>query len=328
VLVAARTTCSTRLGLAGRSDRSGKVTTKDEVTVDYRYSLLRLDFGHPSLPDGQTIVREGTAQLTVPEPPPLNPARCGCQLVVDYHTDGTSPVVWPVTETAAQAVTGSTPGRIPKTMARIAGGQPTKIVCWGDSVTAGGDASEASKRYPDVFAARLKERFPTADLTVETIAIGGSNSRQWLYPEKFPNPQYLETCTFERIAAARPDLVTIEFVNDAGLQGEALVQVYEDILSRLQALGSEVIFITPHFTMPSMMGFGDDLKQPEKRPYVLQLREFANTRNLALADASARWEHLVAEGLPYVTLLRNGINHPDDRGHVLFADELMKCFAP
>ncbi len=58
---------------------SGKVTTKDEVTVDYRYSLLRLDFGHPSARRPE-IVREGTAQLTVPEPPPLNPARCGANL--------------------------------------------------------------------------------------------------------------------------------------------------------------------------------------------------------------------------------------------------------
>jgi hypothetical protein len=194
-------------------------------------------------------------------------------------------------------------------------------------VTAGGDASGPTTRYPAVFEARLREKFPAADLTVETIAIGGSNSRQWLYPDQFPNPQYLDICKFERIPAARPDLVTIEFVNDAGLQGDALKQVYEDILTRLQAIGSEVIFITPHFTMPSMMGFGEDLKQPEKRPYVLGLREFANRRQLALADASARWEHLALEGLPYVTLLRNGINHPDDRGHALFADELLKCFA-
>ena len=51
-----------------------------------------------------------------------------------------------------------------------------------------------------------------------------------------------------------------------------------------------------------------------------------NLIRMALADASARWEHLWQEGLPYVTLLRNGINHPDDRGHSLFSEELIKCF--
>ena len=48
--------------------------------------------------------------------------------------------------------------------------------------------------------------------------------------------------------------------------------------------------------------------------------------SIALADAAARWGHLWKEGLPYLTLLHNTINHPDDRGHRLFAEELWKCF--
>lgn len=307
---------------------SGRVTPQDEVTIDYQFSLMRLD-SVVRLPDGREVVREGTPHLTVPQPPALNDGEQRvANLFVDYHSDGKQPEVWPVTATAAQAVTGSTPGRIPKTMAKIAAGQPVKIVCWGDSVTTGGDASAPETRYTAVLDRRLHEQFPQADITTEVIAIGGSNSRQWLYPDKYPNQQWLDICKFERVPAAQPDLVTIEFVNDAGLRDAALVEVYEDIVARLQAIGSEVIFITPHFTMASMMGFGDDLKQPEKRPYVLQLRAFANQRGLALADAAARWEHLAAEGIPYVTLLQNGINHPDDRGHALFADELMRCFAP
>ena len=68
------------------------------------------------------------------------------------------------------------------------------------------------------------------------------------------------------------------------------------------------------------------LRQPDRRVYVLELRLFAERHQLAVADASSRWGHLWREGIPYVTLLTNGINHPDDRGHALFADELMKCF--
>jgi len=77
--------------------------------------------------------------------------------------------------------------------------------------------------------------------------------------------------------------------------------------------------------MWKMMGF-QNTREAEKRPYVLTLREFADKHNVALADASARWEHLWKEGLPYLTLLHNTINHPDDRGHRLFAEELWKCF--
>jgi hypothetical protein len=68
------------------------------------------------------------------------------------------------------------------------------------------------------------------------------------------------------------------------------------------------------------------MREAEKRPYVLGLREFADKRQIGLADASARWEHLWKEGLPYLTLLDNTINHPDDRGHRIFAEELLKCF--
>jgi hypothetical protein len=56
------------------------------------------------------------------------------------------------------------------------------------------------------------------------------------------------------------------------------------------------------------------------------LRNIANEKKTGLADASRRWEHLTGEGLPYTTLLYNNINHPDDRGHLIFAEELMKFF--
>ncbi len=102
-------------------------------------------------------------------------------------------------------------------------------------------------------------------------------------------------------------------------------ETYSEILRRLEPTGAEVVLITPHFTMLKMMGF-KTMREAERRPYVLALREFAEKHHLALADAAARWEHLSKEGLPYLTLLHNTINHPDDRGHRLFAEELWKCF--
>ncbi|MCC7494394.1 MAG: hypothetical protein IT204_18700 [Fimbriimonadaceae bacterium] len=308
---------------------SGKVTPNDVVTVDYRYSLLRLDSLVKDAA-GQEVVRQGKPDLNCPEPPALQPGetRLGNWLV-PYHSDGKNGVWFATTARAEDAPTASTAGRIPRTLAKIAAGQPVKIVCWGDSVTTGGDVSAPQFRYPDVFAARLKAKYPDKPITVAVHAVGGSNSLQWLFPDKypFPNPALLPQCNWERVVEAKPDLVTLEFVNDAGLQGENFQRHYELILSKVQALGAELILITPHFTMPSMMGFSS-LLEPEKRPYVLALREFATTHQLALADAAARWEHLAKEGIPYTTLLRNGINHPDDRGHALFADELLKCFAP
>lgn len=298
------------------------IAANSPITIDYTYSLRRLD-SKIKKGDGSVEIRAGESALTVPQPPELKPGEVRlANIFVDYGGDGTNADVYPVQETADQAVTRTTPGRIQHTIEKIASGEPVKIVCWGDSVTVGGDASSPEYRYSAVFARRLQAEYPTKPIEVETIAVGGSHSRQWLWPEKYPGR---EGCDWQRIADAKPDLVTLEFVNDAGLSGATFEQVYDEILSRVRALDAELILITPHFTKPEMMGF-NTLREPEKRPYVLALREYAEKHNLALADASARWEHLWKEGLPYVTLLRNGINHPDDRGHALFADELMRCF--
>jgi len=306
-----------------------RVTTADTVFATYRCSLLRMDTILVS-PDGRVYLKKGASHISAPEPPAPD---AGClalaNVMVGYRAkEVKADQIYVIAETPAQAVTRTTRGRVPKTLAKLKAGQPVKIVCWGDSVTQGGNASKTQTRYVDVFAAGLKERFPAAKIDVENISVGGSNSRQWLYPEqhKFRNLDPEQTPTrFQRILDARPDLVTIEFVNDAGLSGPKLDEVYNDILKRFREIGAEVILITPHYTMWSMMGF-QSMREAEKRPYVLDLRKFAEKQGIALADASARWEHLWKEGLPYVTLLHNTINHPDDRGHRLFAEELWKCF--
>ena len=292
------------------------------IEIDYSYWLRRLD-SKIKRADGKTEIRAGEPALSVPQPPQLKPGEVrSANIFVDYGCDGTDTDMYPVLESPEQAVTGTTAGRIPRMMDKIVAGKPVKIVCWGDSVTVGGDASTPEYRYSAVFGRRLKAKYPDKPIEVETIAVGGSNSRQWLWPEKYPGRA---GCDWQRIVEAKPDLVTLEFVNDAGLSGVTFTQVYDEIRGRVQNLGAELILITPHFTKPEMMGF-QNLREPEKRPYVLALRGYADKNNLALADASARWEHLWKEGFPYVTLLRNGINHPDNRGHVLFAEELMRCF--
>lgn len=313
------------LGIGPKS----KVTTNDVVKASYQVSHRRIDAVQVAA-DGKVTLKPGRPHISAPVPPEPD---AGCTVVAhvlaDYRATKVTPeAIYPVLESAEQAVTATTTGRIPKTLAKLKDGKPVTIVCLGDSVTAGGNASKPEYRYVDVFAAGLKSRFPKAAINVQNISAGGSASRHWLHPEQFPyrgmkgpdNP-----AQFKRVLEAKPDLVTIEFVNDAGLNAAQVEEAYGDILKRLEPLGTEVVLITPHFTMWKMMGF-KSMGEKEKRPYVLALREFATKHKLGLADAAARWEHLVKEGLPYLTLLDNTINHPDDRGHRLFAEELWKCF--
>jgi len=308
---------------------SGRTATNEAVIADYRYSLRRMDTIQVS-DGGVATLKTGGPHISAPVPPPADP---GCTAIAHVFTDHRETAVapghvYPILESPAQAVTGTTPGRIPRTLAKLRAGGPVTIVCCGDSVTAGGNASRPELRYVDVFAAGLRERFPKAVLTVTNLSAGGSHSRQWLYPDRFPyrgRPAAETGVDFRRVLDAKPDLVTFEFVNDCGLTPAQVDEVYGDLLGRVRGVGAELILITPHFTMPRMMNFANE-QGVEARPYVLALRAFAARRGLALADASARWEHLWKEGLPYTTLLHNTINHPDDRGHRLFAEELWACF--
>jgi hypothetical protein len=117
----------------------------------------------------------------------------------------------------------------------------------------------------------------------------------------------------------------IEFVNDMGFSPELMRANYYKAIAQVRAIGGEVILVTPHFTMPSMMGF-TDVWGTDKRAACQALREIAEEKQVGLADAARVWQHLAKVGLPYTTLLYNGINHPDDHGHQIFIDELLKFF--
>lgn len=297
-----------------------------EVQVNYSYSMLRLD----SLvrdKSGTTAVRQGVSDLANPAPPALASGETRlANVFVPYRSDGRNLRVWPITETPEQAKTLSAPGRLPKALAKLRAGEPLKIVCWGDSVTEGADV-EKQEAYPAVLAAALKAKYPHAPVDLKVRSVSGSNSLNWLYPAANPFPvlERRAELNWEHIEREKPDVVTLEFVNDGFLSGAPFEKQYDEILRRVHALGAELVLITPHFTQYELADMAA-MHQPDTRPYVLQLRQFAAKHNLAVADAAARWEHLWREGTPYPILLKNAYNHPDKRGHVLFVEELMKCF--
>lgn len=312
--------------LLGLGPESG-VSTQDIVYATYAYGLLRID---SVVMDEMGVIAyvTGISHITTPLPPRISDHSLRlANIYIPYQAQSVSPEhIFPVVERATEAVTGTTAARIPKTLSKLRSGESVKIVCWGDSVTAGGNASEKRYRYTDVFVSGLRQRFPMAHIAFFNISVGGSSSVNWLYPSEYP---FLQTerqkdLNFKRITDIEPDLVTLEFVNDTGLDNDIREKAYEHIRHQLDEIGAELILITPHFTHPSWMGI--DLRGSENRFYVQFLKDFAEKYSLALADASARWEHLWKEGVPYLTLLHNSVNHPDNRGHYLFAEELWKCF--
>jgi len=210
----------------------------------------------------------------------------------------------------------------PRTLAKLRADEKVRIVAWGDSVTVGGGVlPDLEKRYQDQFLVLLKKQYPDAEIEIITAAWGGSNSAQWL-----EQPEGAEHHFQRDVLDPKPDLVTIEFVNDAYMTEEQTVEHYKMLFDRIKGAGAELIVLTPHLVRPDWMGVDTVKFDEDPRPYVKGLRRFTEEYNVGLADASVEWCRLWRLGIPYTTLLGNAINHPDERGHQIFANALMKLF--
>jgi lysophospholipase L1-like esterase len=294
--------------------------------------------------DGQAHLLKGKPEIARPQPPVQPP---GTKRLLNIFRPFHSTIlnredIFPILERGDQAVTRTTHGRIPKTIAKIKASRATRIVCLGDSVTAGGNASKLELMYCEVFRRAIMAKYawpspeavPLLSINVINESYGGSCSSQWLrigrlksyldeHPEMLGNAK--ERIDFHRVLDLKPDLVTVEFVNDAPFTRPELEELYGKMADELKKIGAEMILITPHFTSMEAMN-AKSLRTTDPRPYVQFLYEFAEERNLGIADASGRWAHLWKEGIPYVTLLDNSFNHPDDQGHRFFAEEILKNF--
>jgi lysophospholipase L1-like esterase len=295
------------------------------VHVAYSFVPMRLDT-IAALADGSLRVFAGKPGAGAILPPDL-PQGAVALANIWHHGPAqklTEDDLYPIEpQTPAEKPTPSVAEQqLPRTLAKLRAGQEVRIVAWGDSVTAGGGVGgNGDLWYQNVFAKELRERFPQAKITMLTAAWGGRDSATYM-----ASPRGSEKDFVRDVIEPHPDLVTIEFVNDAGLKDQALVDHYNEIMKRLAEATPEVILIAPHLVRPDWMGLSTYKFDEDPRPYVKGLKAYAEQHNLALADVSTLWCRLWRQGLPYMTLEANSINHPDARGHQLFADALMALF--
>ena len=306
-----------------------KLTTQDKVYASYSYFLQRIDsvaldnFGIPFL-------IEGEPSLVCPHIPDIpHEAIRFCNI---YRPIGISTLekdhLFPILSDKKQIpVTGTTKGRINKTLKKLRTGEPITIVAWGDSITAGGDVG--GKGWPTIFLGVLKERFPKAHINFKNYSIGGTRSMQWLHDGKYPGMEQIDSkvCSFKLVTDEKPDLVVMEFGNDAVEDSGIYNENYQIIKKAMDNLDCELIIHTPSMFAIDLPEVNvANMRKPDKRAYVSFVKQFADENNFGISDVAARWEHFYKEGLPYLAILINGYNHPNLYGHAIFVEELMKCF--
>jgi lysophospholipase L1-like esterase len=304
----------------------GRIKDGQAVFVDYRYGRLRLD-SIVRRRNGRLDLRVGDPRAAAPHPPSIaaNESRLANIWIPGVLTNLTVQNLFPILESAYPEPAKATPSvaevRLPKALAKLRAGEPLRILAWGDSVT-DGSYVPARERWQEQWVARLRERFPKANIELITEAWGGRNTHSYTNEPPGSPHNYRE-----KVLGAKPDLVVSEFVNDAGLSPKQVEERYRLFLADFVTLGAEWILLTPHYVRPDWMGLERERDiDNDPRPYVAGLREFAANRRVALADASLRYGRLWRQGIPYTTIMLNSINHPDGRGMKIFADALMELF--
>lgn len=305
---------------------AGGIPEGAPVWLDYAFGWHRIDSVVVDR-TGIVTLRQGTPHNATPHPPAIKP---GELVLANIWIPGrleklTADNVYSILEPTYPSPkhTGPPPAQelLPKTWEKLHGKQQLHVLAWGDSVTEGGQASDVAHRYQSRFAEMLRKHFPNSPIKLTTVAWGGRNTDSFL--KEPPGAEHnFEHAVLEPI----PDLIVMEFVNDAWMSPQVVEEKYSYLLKRFQEIGAEWIILTPHYVRPDWMAAPSVRVETDPRPYVAGVRQFCEKHHVAVADASLRWGHLVKEGIPYITLLANCINHPDDRGHEMFAQALMELF--
>lgn len=303
----------------------GGIPENTPVWVDYEAGLHRLDTIAVDA-EGDVRVFPGQPHNAVPKPAPTPQGMVPiARVFVTARLKALAEDnIYPIVEPEYRPPRRDHPPAsrlLPQTWERITRDRRLRVVAWGDSVTAGGEASSVEKRWQNRFVAMLKEHFPGLEVELITAGWGGRNSDSFLAEP--PESPY----NFERaVIRPKPDLVVMEFVNDAYMDEETVERKYSALLQRFRDAGIEWAILTPHLVWPPWMGKNTAKITEDPRPYVTGVRAFARKHGVALADASLRYCHLAKEGIPFITLMVNSLNHPDDRGHEIFALSLMELF--
>jgi acyl-CoA thioesterase-1 len=122
--------------------------------------------------------------------------------------------------------------------ARVALGEPVKIVAIGSSSTFGSGASSTAWSYPSRLEVELKARFPQLSIQVLNRGINGEEVAQML--ARFASA----------VVAEKPDLVIWQVGTNSVLRGHDIRRSAEGIregLRRLKALGTDVILMDLQF---------------------------------------------------------------------------------
>lgn len=200
-----------------------------------------------------------------------------------------------------------------RTLEKLRKGQPLTIAVTGDSITYGlnasklGNAEPQMPAYPDLVARGLEATYGSKIKLVNN-AVGGWRLEQGL--------EHLD-----ELLTSKPDLMIIAYgMNHFGSRDvEGFRKLLATMLGRIRSADPniEIILVTP------MYGNTDWVHTPADQfgPHRDAIASFVGPKT-ALADLTTLWGEML-ERKRFVDLTGNGVNHPNDFGHRIYASVIL-----
>jgi acyl-CoA thioesterase-1 len=201
---------------------------------------------------------------------------------------------------------------LPRTLARLRTKQPVSVVILGDSISSGCNASGWANAapfqpaYPELFRQILAERFQTP-VTLSNPSVSGRDTAWAL-------------TIVDRVTDVKPNLVVLAFgMNDsAGRPAAEYLANTKQMIEKVRKQRPEVEFIL----VATMLGNRDWTRLqhdlfPQYRDSLLTL----TSPGVAVADLTSIWQGFLELKKDW-DQTGNGVNHPNDFGHRVYAQAL------
>lgn len=210
------------------------------------------------------------------------------------------------------------PQMLPRSVARLVSREPLTIVTLGDSISAGAnatalyDAAPYQPAYPELVRRQLAERFRN-QVELKNLAVGGTDTVWGL-------------TQVDKVVEAQPHLVILAFgMNDsAGRSAESYKENTKSMIAKIREKLPDCEFIL----VASMLGNRDWIRlQHEAFPqYRDALKELVEP-GIALADLTSIWTSFLELKKDW-DQSGNGVNHPNDFGHRVYAQVITTLLDP
>lgn len=164
--------------------------------------------------------------------------------------------------------------------------------------------------YPNLVLKKVKSIYPHAVVNVIVTAIGGENSVEGA--KRFKRD----------VLIYKPDVLFIDYaLNDRGAGLEKSYKAWNQMIKKAKKEHIKVILLTP--SPDQRVDY--DASDNELKNHSDQIIRLAREHQVGLADSYKAFEFLYPDGNEFVKYMSQ-VNHPNEMGHELIANEIMKYF--